>query len=158
MFYPNPEFPDSDNGAFSPCHSQSFSPIRFDLFSDGLSRTALLSERLVGTNFENGFHDPRDFTDYHGVMPTSDDLINHCRGLENDSYTKRFATGGKYWLFGGHHHTSYTDGQSPNSAGLDRIVLAMMPPIGMSTARSSHPGGVLRGNGRRDRSIRDRFD
>jgi prepilin-type processing-associated H-X9-DG protein len=135
------EFPDSANGIY---------PIRgyvsADRVPDGLSHTVALSERLCGSN---PFSAERDVFPLQGFARTADDLMTACRvAARPQNIPNAVLDGGAWWAYTGIGQTLYTHAQPPNGSIPDCAIFAV-PPIGMMTARSNHPGGVnaLMGDG-----------
>jgi prepilin-type N-terminal cleavage/methylation domain-containing protein/prepilin-type processing-associated H-X9-DG protein len=113
--------------------------------TDGLSRTAFLSERIGGAFVPSPIDRQRDIKKVappsQEVM-TDDQLIQHCLDLQTQDW---MFTAGRYWIYSGLDYTHYNHNGSPNdprpSCGCyDR---GLYPP------RSFHPGvvNVLFGDG-----------
>jgi prepilin-type N-terminal cleavage/methylation domain-containing protein/prepilin-type processing-associated H-X9-DG protein len=130
-----------------------FYPMRTRDFVDGLSQTAMMSERLVGDGVPGVFTPARDIW-YLGVNFTLYPLPAEfyrvaCGRLPNlDPRHESFA--GATWLVGGTRSTWYTHVLTPNSSipdcGRDAVIVRIE---GAFTARSLHPGmvNVLMGDG-----------
>ena len=114
-------------------------------FRDGLSHTALFSERLVGDG------DPQSYTpwtDYFyfgaGDISTADEAVQACGSL-SQSNPPHASYAGWTWLFGGWNSTWYNHILTPNSpipdcsAGGDQMAGG---GHGAYAARSFHRGGV----------------
>ncbi|HEV7225009.1 MAG TPA: DUF1559 domain-containing protein [Pirellulales bacterium] len=105
--------------------------------SDGLSNTALFSERLVGGLRPSWFIGPRDyFFSQTGPIETIADAEAAC-WLPAGANPAHDAYSGTTWLMGGFRHTWYNHIRTPNSVFPD-----CGPQKGAFTARSAHPGGV----------------
>lgn len=113
--------------------------------TDGLTRTAFVSEALGGSYFEDGWNDRRDYKKHRvplGAGQAEDEWIDDClTAPTNDWYT----TSGRYWLYCGMNHTAYSHNGSPN----DRRPSCGLVDTGLHPARSHHPGlvNVLYGDG-----------
>jgi prepilin-type processing-associated H-X9-DG protein len=138
----------SDNGAF---RAGVF--LRAADFADGLSKTAMLSEKPWGAGGPNfrpfvGFWDT-------GLLATSvDELLAICR-LPRPANARFQNRVGHVWLQPGYRFTDYNHNETPNAATPDCIQYGQgtdHPLDGAFTARSFHPGGVnvLFGDGRVD--------
>jgi len=113
--------------------------------TDGLSRTAFVSER-VGGSYEGGPpHSTRDVKTlggtFDGIITSDDQLISLCLPAASDDW---FRLSGRYWMFNGYLHTDYNHNGTPNDrrpsccACIERGYGAG----GLSPPRSFHPGGV----------------
>lgn len=108
---------------------------------DGLSNTALISERVIGS-FSDVYSPWRDV----GIIP-GDDLMASCRSENYINLCPRFQSGGenfqpesgRSWLSSGFRNTWYSHLFTPNSLTPD---CAARSGQGAYTARSQHPGGV----------------
>lgn len=139
------EYPDSGNGIFP-----EIGPIRNSQVRDGLSHTAMFSERLQGSGRLKSAPDPRkDMLMDLELNWTADDLLKACRlsalAPQPDAYTRA----GKWWFWTGREHTLYNHAQSPNGRIPDCTMGGSLPQGDMCTAKSDHPGGVnvLMGDG-----------
>lgn len=111
--------------------------------TDGLSKTALVSESLLGQPRQGGFHDPNFEYKFAFASPLSDALCeasNHW----NMSDPRGFA-----WANGEFRCALYNHYLLPNSVTPDCMgvqlgggVKVQFTPYGWRTARSAHPGGV----------------
>jgi hypothetical protein len=110
--------------------------------SDGLSRTALVSESLLGQP-QTGAHDAQ--TEYKFVLsaPLSETA---CRSSTIWNYTD---ARGFAWVNGEFRCALYNHARTPNSSTPDCMgvqiigtVQTRLAPFGWRTARSNHPGGV----------------
>jgi prepilin-type processing-associated H-X9-DG protein len=140
----NPLFPDSANGFFASATFISIYPVRTTQIYDGLTRTAMFSERLLGSGNPANFDQLRDLKPVPPGVPFSNvpETLAACGVLAKDPNAGTYTNAGKYWLFSGLHHTLYTHALPPNASLTDCLNFAMTPPWGASTARSLHPGRV----------------
>jgi prepilin-type processing-associated H-X9-DG protein len=127
---------------------------------DGLSHTAAFSERLRGSG-KGQFPEPdRDFWPFpKGLFPfTADELLTVCQVGGRPGASPVFVRGGQSWFWLGRERTLYSHTQQPNGRIPDCLFTALPPP-GMSTARSWHPGGVnlLMGDGS-TRFVQEKID
>lgn len=120
--------------------SQPRTPARV---TDGLSQTALFSERVVGDQ------DPARVTpwrDVYVVPPSSTRLMTaeaaeqRCRSLT--TAIGHYSGAGRAWVAGYYHHAAYNHVLPPNSPVPDCAFLTETNFTGAMTARSLHPGGV----------------
>jgi prepilin-type N-terminal cleavage/methylation domain-containing protein len=129
----------SQKGAF--VNGRSVFP---DEFRDGLSRTALFSERVVGGGATSGYSPFQDFFATGDCPRGTENLVRHCRETASANPRFAFSFAGHSWLLGGWLNTWYTHILPPNS---------LVPDCGFGpaatdggsmvvTARSFHPGGV----------------
>lgn len=130
---------DSGLGAFI-----NGSAVRPEEIIDGLSNTALFSERVLG-DFSPADYSPfRDiFAD--GTVPAStNDFRNHCRRHAVMFPPQHFSFAGGSWLFGGLLHSWYLHATSPNSPIPDCSVGSGIVDggPGIVAARSLHSGLV----------------
>lgn len=125
------------SGAFVPWRGVKTSEI-----IDGLSNTALFSEKLVGDGKQDVYSPWRDFFIWSGpqIMTVTDAELA-CAAPPSltpphDSY------GGSTWMFGDYRQTWYNHIRAPNSPLPDCGGSRSGGGAGAYTARSSHPGGV----------------
>ncbi len=123
-------------------------PTRSSSFEDGLSNTAMLAERLVGTvrgplagnqSSTGGlpFRDLADIKDAIVPVGQPNRFIQKCSEITN-KHQDWVRSYGRHWqLF---HH--YTHTQTPNSAILDCGRSITYPMAGVITARSNHRSSV----------------
>jgi type II secretory pathway pseudopilin PulG len=134
------EYPDSFSGVFGGTRIQARN-LKF--VTDGLSNTAMLSERCVGRDALERAPVTRNAHIVLENAKTADSYVLLCRQLSDPSLNApQYTSPGKYWLFSGNHHTLYTHVLPPNSAVADCYALAFVSVTGASTARSDHIGMV----------------
>jgi prepilin-type N-terminal cleavage/methylation domain-containing protein len=111
--------------------------------TDGLSKTALASESLLGQPQAAAPHDPQFEYKFRLVSPLTDEL---CAGANQWNYTdpRGFA-----WVNGEFRCGLYNHYYTPNSSEFDCMgvrlsggVQFQLAPYGWRAARSNHPGGV----------------
>ena len=130
------EFPDSANGIF-PIRG----PVSADRVPDGLSHTVAFAERLRGSG-SGPFSPERDVFGLLSFTRTADDLLIACRvAARPRGIPDAVRDGGFWWAYTGLGQTLITLAQAPNGKVPDCTLIAL-PPKGMMTARSHHPGGV----------------
>ena len=130
------EYPDSGNGLLS-----EFPLVHPASVPDGLSHTALFSERLRGSNGPT-INLQRDAFALLYPAYTTDDLILDARASAQASNTIHFYRHGHSWFWTGRERTLYNHAQVPNGSIPDAIYASNLSARGMTTARSLHPGGV----------------
>ena len=137
------EFPDSGNGIFPEA-----SLIGPALVRDGLSHTAMFSERARGGGNDKRPSPSQDIYVNSSFVSTADDTIRGCR-VAARAASEGFGQSGKWWYWTGREWTLYSHAQEPNGRVPDCLQGANQPSHGMATARSNHPGGVnvLMGDG-----------
>lgn len=131
------EYRDSGNGLF-----QDVTPTSAADVTDGLSRTAALSERLRGSASSARIFPERDFWPMPNYVQTGDELLRGCQLAARKGTVPMITGGGTTWFYTGRQHTLYSHTQSPNGKTPDCLMPSMRIPFGMSTARSWHLGGV----------------
>lgn len=117
-------------------------PVSFAATTDGLSQTALLSERPRGTA-EPSRLVPRStmlFSGGIGLPYTVDESVAICAEAAR-APQGFYSAGGLIWAVGSHSHTLYNHVLEPNSVIPD-CVGQVNPITGIVSARSRHPGGV----------------
>lgn len=141
-----PESPDSANGFFCEIFSTSSAYV-----TDGLSHTAAFSERLRGTGRRGNMVPERDLWPSGGAVATGDQMLQKCRIAARSDLgaTPGYPSAGRWWFWEGREHTLYSHTQEPNGIVPDCIFGGVRPAVGMTSARSLHPGGVnvLMGDG-----------
>jgi type II secretory pathway pseudopilin PulG len=111
--------------------------------TDGLSKTALASESLLGQPQPGDFHDPQTEYKFAFASPISDTICNAANQW-NMSDPRGFA-----WANGEFRCGLYNHYYGPNSATPDCMgvqlgggVQLQFTPYGWRAPRSAHPGGV----------------
>ncbi|RLT12972.1 MAG: DUF1559 domain-containing protein [Planctomycetota bacterium] len=150
---PNPDLlelqhvsePKGGGGALRPLY-----PTKASEFTDGLSKTVGLSERVAGSN-EISFSKDRDlwFTGLEKSrgLVSNDELVEIC-GIPNPNPSEFYAALGTYWLPGRYADTVYNHVGTPNAPFPDCVMHEKLyegrPPLNTAavTARSRHNGGV----------------
>lgn len=117
--------------------------LRPDEFTDGLSNTALFSERVVGDGNPGIYDSWRDFYPTHLDALTGDEQLEVCRTIGPNPDEPHDSWGGHNWLPGGVRNTWYDHIATPNSIVPDCGKELLPGGLGsMMAARSMHPGGV----------------
>jgi len=115
-------------------------------FSDGLSFTVSMSEKLVGGTPEGQYVPSRDWiiaASVHDPISTSvDEWVQYCSALSFASVSTwvRF-DGGSTWMLGDVMYTGFDLAVPPNS-GIPDCGREANDGVGIFAARSCHPGGV----------------
>jgi prepilin-type N-terminal cleavage/methylation domain-containing protein/prepilin-type processing-associated H-X9-DG protein len=137
------EQPDSGNGTLPELGLVTPSRI-----PDGMSHTALFSERLRGSG-GSGVDPARDTFGIQALVFTADELLLACRAAARSSNSFILTEQGHYWFWTGRERTLYNHAQVPNGSIPDCMYAQLLTARGMSSARSNHPGGVnvLMGDG-----------
>jgi prepilin-type N-terminal cleavage/methylation domain-containing protein/prepilin-type processing-associated H-X9-DG protein len=117
--------------------------------TDGLSRTAFVSERIGGSFAGDSYNRPRDVRYPVGsIMYDSDQqFIPLCLAAEPSGW---LTVSGRYWYYSGCLFTSYTHNGTPNDPRPSCCVGVLNDvPCGLAPPRSFHPGcvNVLFGDG-----------
>jgi len=137
------EFPDSGNGLFPEIGFVTMASV-----PDGLSHTAAFSERIRGSGMRLSPDPAQDSFRIAFHLTTADVLLNGCRAVARPG-TPAYVQGGATWFWTGRERTLYNHAQAPNGPVPDCLLPQIVTAIGMTTARSYHPGGVnlLMGDG-----------
>lgn len=129
---------DSGNGAFRA------RPLRARDFTDGLSTTVAMSEKLRGTvsTGRARAYNPVTSWFYAEVQGTqrTDAFVEICRSKPMNATF--WSDAGTVWFFAGTRDTWYTHALEPNASIPDCAIRGLLPPPGVFTARSQHGGGV----------------
>ncbi len=123
-------------------------------FTDGLSQTVILSERLVGDLNLARYTPVRDHAYHQGFNGFSaGTAAASCASVTNPP-AGHFSYEGTCWLARGHGYTWYNHILTPNSRTPDCSDSRVLGgnTLGCHTARSAHFGGVIAGLG--DGSVR----
>ena len=144
VLWGNPPAASSDPNFGMPAPDGVFfldSKVRMSEVLDGASQTAAISEHGVG-DFNNGLSTPRTDTFWPQTNPsTTDEAIQQCEAIDPSNLSsQRFSNIGGPWLYGYHSTTIYFHSNVPNTRS------CMFPPGRiMTTAQSTHAGGVMMG-------------
>lgn len=132
--------PDSGNGLVA----QTGPKITPAQVVDGLSQTAAFSERLRGSGRTTRVPERDYWPMFWGTGATADDTVLACRIVARPGFEHRlgFLGSGDSWFWRGLDRTFYNHAQVPNGPVPDCLQLTPVPPVGMATARSDHPGIV----------------
>ncbi len=137
--------PDSDNGLLP---TGGVVPLAF--VPDGLSHTAAFSERVRGSGTPGRSSPERDafLTITDRPREPVDLALVSCRASAFEG-APVFANSGRWWFWSGDERAHYNHAQAPNGAIPDCFQSSAVPTLGVTTARSRHPGGVnvLMGDG-----------
>lgn len=111
--------------------------------TDGLSKTALASESLLGQPQTATPHDPQTEYKFAFASPISDTLCN-ATAQWNVSDPRGFAWVNGEYRCGLYNHHEPPNSQTPDCMGvqLGGGVRVQFTPYGWRAARSNHPGGV----------------
>lgn len=110
-------------------------------FSDGLSNTALFSEKLIGDSNPALYTPYRDYFFAWTDIYTIQEAEAACSAVPLGAPPQHESYGGHTWLFGSYKQTWYNHIRGPNSPQLDCAMYSGNPD-GAHTARSFHDGGV----------------
>jgi prepilin-type N-terminal cleavage/methylation domain-containing protein len=144
ILWGNPPTASSDPNFGMPAPNGPFflqSQVRMKDILDGTSKTAAISEHDVG-DFNNGLSTRRTDTFWPQTTPANaDDAVAQCNAIDPTNISfQRFSDVGGPWLYGYHSTTIYFHSTLPNTRS------CMFPPGRiMTTAQSSHVGGVMIG-------------
>ncbi len=112
-------------------------------FNDGLSNTALFSEKIVGDGDAHAVVPYRDRFVSSRVFRLASEAADACAPEHLANTAMHDSYGGFTWLYGGFNHTWYNHVLTPNSAIPDCSPGFSLGGVeGAYTARSFHPGGV----------------
>jgi prepilin-type processing-associated H-X9-DG protein len=110
---------------------------------DGLSQTALISEKIVGDQNDTRFFPPGDTAFVSGVDFYEPDVVAAaCAMAPFDDASPHASFGGATWLLNGYLYTWYNHILTPNSHSVDCSDANPSLAQAAATARSWHPGGV----------------
>ncbi len=137
------EEPDSGNGMLA-----EFGLVTPARVPDGMSHTALFSERLRGSG-GTAVDPTRDTFNLQSLVFTADELLLACRAAARPTNPMIYLENGRYWFWTGRERTLYNHAQVPNGTIPDGMYAQILTARGMATARSNHPDGVnvLMGDG-----------
>lgn len=129
--------PTKATGAF--CHISSVPITNFKDITDGLSKTAAFSERLMGDWSNSLVSEQSDVFKPGGVPTTPDDAMAACRALDPTNLSLQFqSNSGAPWLAGtADNFTGYLHISPPGERSCH-----FPPGSQLRTANSAHPGGV----------------
>jgi prepilin-type processing-associated H-X9-DG protein len=111
--------------------------------TDGLSKTALASESLLGQPQQGDFHDPQTEYKFAFASPISDAVCG-AASQWNMSDPRGFAWANGEYRCGLYNHYYTPNSKAPDCMGvqLGGGVQVQFTPYGWRTARSRHAGGV----------------
>jgi type II secretory pathway pseudopilin PulG len=123
------------------------SPVSFELVTDGLSQTVLLSEKIVGDGDPRMYRPHQDTFFLPASIPASqlntpDKFANACSRQFTNPLLGEMSYGGFTWLLAGKAYTAYNHVLAPNSRNPDCTNGGAPLYQGVITARSWHVGGV----------------
>lgn len=141
--------PDRENDDGSPSNTGGLfgvnSNVRPAQVVDGLSKTVLASESLLGSPTDGASHDPQREYQFITAAPLNE---TSCRNSQSWNFTDPL---GFSWANGEFRCALYNHHATPNSTTYDcmgvRLFGSLNPkdrltPFGWRAARSNHPGGV----------------
>jgi hypothetical protein len=139
--------PSGENGPFSTVFSRTFADIR-----DGMSQTAVFSEKLVGDGTSRVTPETDVFLLSNPLQVGNNaEYMKVCSNL-NSGLSVHDSRHGFTWLVSDTIATWYNHTCGPNSRIPDCGLVNTRPYRGLFSARSWHPGGVLLGSA--DGSVR----
>lgn len=134
------------SGSFS-----SVGALRSAEFSDGLSNTVAVSERLRGDFLQGKVRYGGDYAvgrHKYGSFD-ADDVVAICRGVIDARSVPYESRGGESWMISGFHFTNYNHCSGPNTGNGDCSFISFSDSLhdrtmidGVFSASSAHPGGV----------------
>jgi len=144
IFAPDPHMPysrrDPGNATGAFVHHRA---VPVAEFLDGLSVTALFSEKIIGDGDRSIYSPLRDRFMSPVVFRRADDAVRCCHDYAVASPAQHDSYSGFTWLFGGWNHTWYNHVLTPNARTPDCSAgMLIGGGEGVYTARSFHPGGV----------------
>jgi prepilin-type N-terminal cleavage/methylation domain-containing protein/prepilin-type processing-associated H-X9-DG protein len=126
-------------------------PIKIKHATDGLSHTALYTERVKGDGDRNLVETQSDWFMVPGANQNAEDFYTACNGMNPaaSTGTLQYPCGGRNWVHGDYGTSRYTHVMPPNSKSCSQVVTAgSMTAIPVNedgtatTASSFHSGGV----------------
>lgn len=118
--------------------------VRASEFHDGLSNTAMFSERVIGDQDPESYDPFRDFFSHAKLRQGTDRLLQGCISYASYAPPSEYSYGGNSWLLGGWLHTWYLHRTPPNwttpDCGLGPGIIDGGEVI--VSARSMHPQSV----------------
>lgn len=119
--------------------------VRADEFTDGLSATALFSERVLGDGDPSTYDPWRDWFVAPRPFYTAAEALTVCESTASNNPPRHDSFHGHNWLFGGPRHSWYDHISTPNSRIPDCMsgpAMAVGGGHSLMTSRSVHSGGV----------------
>lgn len=115
----------------------------FQMITDGLSQTALCSERVVGDFDPTRWSPTRDAAFVESdVFSDPDFVLDFCSRVTNSGSFPHASSIGATWLLNGHSTVAYNHVAPPNSPISDCTNAGYSLAQAQVTARSMHPGGI----------------
>jgi prepilin-type N-terminal cleavage/methylation domain-containing protein len=120
-------------------------------FTDGLSNTVGLSERLQGDWTKQVFRRGGDYylRDGYYFHANADTAVALCDSTRTDGSVPHESRGGEAWFLSGFHFTNFNQCSTPNSSHLDCSFVNGVSSVhsrhmvdGVFTASSNHHGGA----------------
>lgn len=110
-------------------------------FTDGLSNTLALTEKLIGSAGGTSFDSRRDWIDINGLYTPEQMTVERWIQVCNDPFLRRPGTerAGGSWLLGAVMSTQFYTAGTPNHHATD---CGLERDAGVFSAASFHPGGV----------------
>jgi len=143
--------------------AQNFGPIGLENVKDGLSQTALFSERLLGINgcpsvllgskdHKRAVYDGPVGAAWHSGLAGTTAFLQGCQGMPGSKASRNSCASGIYWVAAYPWHVSVNDylhSGPPNSVQCQNPSeyfgaswLSLVGPTGSAPPNSNHPGGV----------------